>query len=164
MKTFYLNNDIRIDCEYQKTQNGFRHLATAYYNGREIETAKCTYLNRTWEAYEFQSVLEELVHKLDQTKALPLKYRYELWRKIKNEFKEEDRKEVDHMFGSIGVVALMGEVFGKTTKQKNDWKEKMLKAGLGKYGLEMPSDWPELTEEEKERRLNGVINVLANNK
>ena len=40
------------------------------------------------------------------------------------------------------------------------WWNKMLKAGLGNKGLEMPEDWDSLSEDEKERRLNGAIGNL----
>lgn len=58
-------------------------------------------------------------------------------------------------FRSVALVALMGELFGSTQKEKNDWKARMLKAGIS--GLSMPEDWDQLDEQEKERRLNAVI-------
>jgi hypothetical protein len=57
------------------------------------------------------------------------------------------------------MVAKMGEIFGQTEKEKNDWKARMLKAGLGGKGLEMPDDWDTLTEKEKKRRLDMVIKM-----
>lgn len=60
MKIFKVNENIEVVCEYEKTRNGFRHLATLIYNGRDVETVKCTYQNRTWERYEFQTVLGKL--------------------------------------------------------------------------------------------------------
>ena len=66
----------------------------------------------------------------------------------------------DSMFRAIASVALMGEFFGKTQKEKNDWKKRMLVAGLGNRGLIMPDDWDELTEDVKEARLNGAIKVI----
>jgi hypothetical protein len=49
-------------------------------------------------------------------------------------------------------------------KEQNDWKARMLKAGLGNAGLQMPEDWESLDEQTKEARLNAVISVLRNNK
>ena len=37
----------------------------------------------------------------------------------------------------------------------------MIKAGLENKGLIMPDDWDDLSEENKEIRLNGVIKHLA---
>ena len=65
MRIFKITPKIEIVCESQRTRNGFRHLATLMIDGRERDTAKCCYLNRTWERYEFQSVLNKLVDKSD---------------------------------------------------------------------------------------------------
>ena len=68
--------------------------------------------------------------------------------------------EGSHLKQVAGIMAL-GEVFGKTKKQKNDWKTRMLKAGLEGRGLIMPEDWDELSEADKEARLNGAIGALS---
>jgi hypothetical protein len=60
-----------------------------------------------------------------------------------------------------GMVAKLGDVFGQTPKEKNDWKARMIKAGLGGQGLEMPEDWNTLSEETKEVRLNKVIGFIS---
>ena len=57
------------------------------------------------------------------------------------------------------MTAQIGEIFGQNKKEKNDWKARMLKAGLGE-GLDMPEDWNSLSEEEKERRLNKMIKFM----
>ena len=60
MRIFKITKNIEVICESQNTRSGFRHLATLMIDGREHQKAKCTYLNRTWEAYEFQSVLSNV--------------------------------------------------------------------------------------------------------
>lgn len=40
------------------TRNGFKHISTLYIDGREVATATCHYINRTWESYEFQLVMK----------------------------------------------------------------------------------------------------------
>ena len=59
----------------------------------------------------------------------------------------------------LAMVAAMGEIFADTKEEKNNWKKKMLKAGLGE-GMNLPENWDTLTEDEKERRLNGAIDML----
>jgi len=61
---------------------------------------------------------------------------------------------------TTGMIALLGDVFGNTKKEKNDWKARMMKAGLEGKGLTMPEDWDDLTEDEKEKRLNGAIECI----
>jgi len=69
-----------------------------------------------------------------------------------------DKKEVS-MVKSVGMVAALGNIMTNNKKDSNDWKLRMLKAGLENKGLSIPEDWDTLTEEEKEKRLNNVINV-----
>lgn len=64
------------------------------------------------------------------------------------------------MFKTVVMIEKMGDILGTNQKEKNDWKARMLKAGLGNKGLIMPDDWDTLSEVEKEKRLNGAINVL----
>jgi len=70
-------------------------------------------------------------------------------------------QEGNEDFNTIKTIATLGEIFHKgNQKAINDWKAKMIKAGLGNRGLIMPEDWATLSEDEKERRLNGAISVL----
>ncbi len=73
---------------------------------------------------------------------------------------ESPKEEKDSLLKSVGMVALMGDLFCNNQKDKNDWKARMLKAGLENRGLIMPEDWDTLTEAEKEKRLNGVIKII----
>jgi hypothetical protein len=75
----------------------------------------------------------------------------------KNEF-----AEIEKQFSFIGNIAKLGNILCNDQKEKNDWKTKMLKAGLSDKGLIIPEDWNELSEEEKEIRLNNVINEFDN--
>lgn len=62
MRIFKLDENYSVVCQSEGTRSGFRHLATLICNGYERGKAKCTYLNRTWECYEFESVLIKLVN------------------------------------------------------------------------------------------------------
>ena len=63
MKMFRVNNKYSIVCETGNTRNGFKHIATLMRNGQSIDKTKICYLNRTWEAYTYQSVLLQLLDK-----------------------------------------------------------------------------------------------------
>ena len=57
---------------------------------------------------------------------------------------------------TTSMVALFGELLCDNQKEKNDWKKRMFDAtGL----LDFPSDWDELSEDEKQKRLDGVIKI-----
>ncbi len=156
MQTFKINKHLEVVCESQSTRYGFRHLATLLREGREIDTRKRCYYNRTWERYEFESVLEDLAEKADLTD-----YEKRLFKKqIKNKFREEDQARVDKEFGTIASIAKLGELFAPDQKSQNDWKKRMLTAGLENKGLIIPEDWDTLDENDKQARLDGVIATL----
>ena len=153
MKTFKVNKNLEAVCQSEKTRYGFRHLATLIGDRREISKAKRCYYNRTWESYEFESVLETLLEK-----SISLSE----WDKrcFKAMIKNGGQHSTDDL-KTIGMVAMMGDIFGKTQKQKNDWKTRMLKAGLENKGLIMPDDWETLSEADKEARLDGAIKAIV---
>ena len=61
MKIFNLNKNYNVVCNWENTRYGFRHLAVLHKNGFEIARAKTCYYNRTWERFEFESVLKKIV-------------------------------------------------------------------------------------------------------
>jgi len=55
---------------------------------------------------------------------------------------------------TASMVAMFGELLCDSPKEKNDWKKKMLNAtGM----LDFPEDWDDLSEDEKQSRLDKVI-------
>jgi hypothetical protein len=155
MKTFNITKDLQAICNSERTRYGFRHLAELQYKGNEIATAKRCYYNRTWERYEFQSVLESLIDNAkDSLTTRQLNH-------VKKYIVNGDRVEDDlKPLKSISALASLGDIFGATQKDRNDFKTRILKAGLEGKGLIMPEGWDDLTEAEKEARLNGAISAL----
>lgn len=152
MKTFRINKELTVVCRCENTRSGFRHLATLLKNGSEVDTAKACYSNRTWESFEYESVIEDLLSKSvwvsDRQRKLFL-----------NKCEGKDHEKVNSNLGVVGAIALMGEVLQDTQKEKNDWKKRMIKAGMGE-GISIPDDWNELSEDEKEKRLDKVIGFM----
>lgn len=151
MREFKMDEHVSIICEWKKTRTAFKHEATLLIDGNEQDKTKVCYQNRTWESYEYQTVLLKLIN---DTKILTVEQ--------KALFIEYARKDHTDWSGlhTIANIALIGELMCDSQKDKNDWKTRMLKAGLEKSGLEIPSDWDSLTEEVKEKRLNQVIQVM----
>ena len=74
------------------------------------------------------------------------------------------RKDVSNL-KTIATVMKLGDIFqsdkaGGNQKSRNDWKARMLKAGLEGRGLIMPDDWDTLDEATKEARMDGVIGIF----
>jgi len=154
---FPISDRIKIIAYYKKMRDGFNHYATLYIDGEPVTDTKIHYINRTWESYDFQSVIAQAV---DMTKALTPPEREMAMAYIHKDMDKYEHARVNAEFGMIGKIAQLGEVFGSTQKEKNDWKARMLKAGLEGKGLEMPEDWDTLDEETKEARLNKVIAMM----
>lgn len=155
MRIFKITKEIEVVCNSESTRYGFRHLATMFKDGAEIQDGKCTYQNRTWERYEFQSVLNDVVRK-----ALKNKLISEEEEKACKEFIDGDQTDWSD-FKTTSAVAKMGELFYDNQKDKNDWKKRMLKAGMENKGLIMPDDWDTLDEDTKTARLDAVINMMG---
>jgi len=153
MKVFKITKELEVVCTSEKTRSGFRHLATLLRDGNEIQKGKCTYLNRTWESYEFQSVLFNVMEKAVKNKLIS-----EEEEKLCKEFIDGDHTDWTD-FKTTLMIADLGNLFADTQKEKNDWKARMLKAGLPE--LSIPDDWDSLEEDEKEKRLDGVIKIMG---
>ena len=52
-----------IDCYTTDTRDGFCHHASIYLNGREYK-ARVSYLNRTWESFDYETTIQRLIEKL----------------------------------------------------------------------------------------------------
>lgn len=56
-------NDWEIVNSCGGTRNGFKHESTLFHYGNEVENARVCYLNRTWECYNYQTSMREVVEK-----------------------------------------------------------------------------------------------------
>ena len=156
MKTFEISKREQVECSYKKTQYGFKHTAVLYRDGLAIGTTKSCYYNRTWESFEYESVLSRALCKFSIESK-------ETQNQILKSFREGETQRVNSMFSMIGTIAKLGDMLTDTQKEKNDWKSRILKAGLGDKGLIMPEDWDTLSEKEKESRLNKCIDFCTSN-
>ena len=59
-KLFEIDNNHTIFCETVNTRNGFKHVGNLYHNGIEIASTKINYINRTWETYEYETIVNAL--------------------------------------------------------------------------------------------------------
>lgn len=144
MKEFKISDRLTAICEKVKTRN--THYADLYLDNEKVSRGRYTWVNRTWESYTFQSAIQDAIRKAKLDKKMEAEAL-----KWTDEYKE------DNPFKAMAMVMKMGEVLaGDSQKAKNDWKLRMAKAGMGE-GMIMPEDWDTLTEDEKERRLNKVI-------
>jgi len=155
-KIFTVDDHITIVCEWKKTRSAFKHVATLFVDGQERDEVKICYQNRTWESFEFESVLQKLLEKTDAIQLTDTE-RADFFKRASGEANDETLSG----FKRVAAIAQLGEIFGRSTEERNAWKARILKAGLGHLGLDIPSDWNQLDEAQKETRLNAVIDQLG---
>jgi hypothetical protein len=151
-KTFTLPDETRICCGSQTTSYGFRHLAVVRRGFYELGKAKVCYYNRTWERYKYQTVARAAIDKAfpaDQAKI------------YRDQIDGKSAADTNAHLGLIAGIAKLGDILTGTPEESNAWKQRMLTAGLGDQGLDIPADFGALPETEKARRLNGAINALT---
>lgn len=103
MKIFNVNfqgEKNSVYCKCENTRNGFKHVATMNYNGN-IYVATSYYINRTWEYFEYQSVIRKLYRMIsDEIKEKAVKE----WKAAKGKKRisaaERERiyKDIDNLF------------------------------------------------------------------
>lgn len=64
-------------------RSGFVHESTLLVNGVEKDTNKCQYYNRTWECYQYQTVMQGLMYNLINRRHDKLKAEYKTVNMVK---------------------------------------------------------------------------------
>lgn len=153
-----ITKHLTVEAETYETRYSWGHKAWVYLDGEEIAGSRITYYNRTWEAYQFESVLYSLYEKCKKQKLLNDRY-LRLFKKMIDNGGRVERERVQSQMKTTAMVASLGALFGADQKESNDWKARMIKAGMP--GIEMPEDWDELSEDEKQTRLDKVIKEMG---
>jgi hypothetical protein len=71
----------------------------------------------------------------------------------------EDETGLGGMMKCLSMISAVGRITTKDIKEQNEWDLRMVKAsGLP---LDFPADFDSLPEEEKRRRLDGIMEIMA---
>jgi len=146
-KTFILREGESVECGWQNTRYGFRHLAVLRDGYTRVE-AKVCYYNRTWESYTYQTVLHKVIDK---------KYPEDIAKTYKNKVDAEAKQDCEGMFKSIKALALFSDLMGTTPSEKNQLKKRVLSTVPG---IDFPDNWESLPEDEKSKRIDGALKIL----
>jgi hypothetical protein len=60
MTTFKINEHIEIEAKVWDSRLNWGHKGTVFVDGEPLVTRRITYYNRTWESYQFASLLSHL--------------------------------------------------------------------------------------------------------
>jgi hypothetical protein len=61
MKLFRIDDKYTVVCESKSTRSGFKHEATLFKGALTLTKAKAMYYNRTWEQFEFETVIKKVL-------------------------------------------------------------------------------------------------------
>ena len=64
-KLFNYGDDLYVVCDHGKTRSGFKHIGKVFYKGYLVHEDKICYYNRTWEQWEYQSILRSCENWID---------------------------------------------------------------------------------------------------
>jgi hypothetical protein len=74
MRLFKLDETYSVVCEFSPTRAGFRHIARLMQHGAEVSNTKICYVNRTWERFEFEDALRQVIDKFFTAEIDRIKY------------------------------------------------------------------------------------------
>lgn len=147
-KDFQISEEIRIECGWQNTNYGFRHLAVLRVNGlREVETKAC-YYNRTWESYTYQSVVHKAINKA---------FTGERAEGLCKAADALGHGATEKAFGGIKAMAAMAGLLGLSPERETSIKKTILSTVPG---IDFPEGFDALPEAERKKRLDDALGVL----
>jgi hypothetical protein len=113
--------------------------------GNIIHETKCCYQNRTWESYEYQSVIRKALFGCFDEK---IAKRY--MKSIDDKAMGQEKKRFD----PVKAICALGEIMCDSIEEKAKWKKRM----VGTIdGISFPDDFDALPAEEQLRRLDGAL-------
>lgn len=147
--SYKIGENFGVTCTWTKTRYGFKHEADLYAKGMRVAHAKCCYYNRTWESYEYQSVIHDAIRAYYKNEE-----KAEALCKLADDSIRE--KQPDPFRGAKALLAF-GELLGNTREEKL----KMKKSALSTVnGIDFPEGFDDLPIEERERRIKGAWEML----
>jgi hypothetical protein len=115
---------------------------------------KCTYYNRTWESFKYESLLQKLLANAKKNKAINEEEEQDFKKMIENGGEKEKNE-----FGFLKMFSALNKIENNDLKKRNECDIKMLKATMGE-GLDIPANWDDLEEETKRERLDKIMSAI----
>jgi hypothetical protein len=148
-KAFDLGNGYKASCHSERTRYGFRHVAALLnkYSNDVVARVAYPYYNRTWERYEYESVLNKLVDRWE-AKSVTIPTAVAAARNAIKDYKEPNA------FSAVAFASAVGELLaGDKPEDVVAWKKRMIATVPG---ISFPDNFDNLPIEEQRRRLDLV--------
>ncbi len=161
MKTYNFGEGYQVICRSERTRYGFRHLCELTKDYNVLAKTKACYYNRTWEAYEFQSVIHSAINAaFDNRTRAQQKKGMEPDPRIKQFHDEVDNIALGReskRFDSLKMVCAVGALLTSNPEERAKWDKRMLSTIPG---IDFPDDFDQLPVEEQQKRLDAAKGVL----
>ena len=105
-KTFVFTvngEEVRFYCETTRTRNGFCHHVFASGGGKYYEHSRLSYLNRTWESFEYETALLHAIDKFPKSLRVPLRLEIQAVSKTEHEKAEAFYKVFAANFAALST-------------------------------------------------------------
>ena len=159
MKTYNFGEGYQVNCRSEKTRYGFRHLCELTQNYNVLAKTKACYYNRTWESYEYQSVIHQAIGIAfgagGRRKNTP--DQIALIKQYKDEIDARARGIEAKRFDPVKMVCAFGALLTSNPEERANWDKRMLSTIPG---IDFPDDFDQLPVEEQQRRLDKAKEVL----
>jgi iron-sulfur cluster repair protein YtfE (RIC family) len=182
-------NNYQVKASSWKKSRSWGHKATLIKDGSIINTVSIRYHNRTWESYEFESVLFKVVEdykereindfsnrikKATQRKRLSKKRKDDLIYIFNKKQLGQDLNELkkliknykpgaDPVFSAMKMFTLLGDLSTpkEDVKSRVEYKQRIVFATMKNKipNWEEPRDWQEISDQEKLNRLEKIENL-----
>lgn len=155
MQYLEVNKNVFFKCSYHGKYNQTER-AILMVNDANLSQGSYHWENRPWQSFDFDIAMNKA---FDNSKNRLSKHHQRIIKKWLDNGGKRETKRVNDQFKSVAMVASLGAIFGSNQTEANDWKARMLKAGMPE--LDMPDDWDSLPEGDKQERLDKVIALFA---
>lgn len=161
MKSFEFGEGYKVMCRSERTRYGFRHLCELTHNYNVIAKTKACYYNRTWESYEFQSVIHQAISAAFDNRTRSQQKKGEAPNPLIKQYCEEidarARGEETKRFDPVKAICAVGALLTDTPEERAKWDKRMLSTVPG---IDFPEDFDSLPVEEQQKRLDAAKGVL----
>lgn len=161
MKCYEFGEGYKVMCRSERTRYGFRHLCELTHNYNVIAKTKACYYNRTWESYEFQSVIHQAISAAFDNRTRSQQKKGEapnpLIKQYCDEIDARARGIEAKRFDPVKMAVAFGSILCETPEEKAKWDKRMLSTVPG---VDFPDDFDDLPVEERQRRLDKATEVL----
>ena len=114
----YENDDFKavFVCDSRATRDGFAHDCTLFINRYQETKTSCFYLNRTWEAYQYQSVMLSAARQVIDDRISDIKEEYKRENNLNRIASNKAKADIAALIESDAKLQFLHDVYDDLMK------------------------------------------------